>query len=652
MSGKISATPYPLSSRLSTAMSNHRLINKDIYNDTLGQLLLDVSGLREEISAHANSRLEKYQAYYRSGVFNKSSQNLAHYLALRQFDLRHLQDRLAQAGLSSLGRSEASVLSTLDAVIDLLKRATDHAYSLDDKNPNESGFNRGLQLLEQHSIELFGPFHEHSKVHVMVTLETQTAWNYELILALLDKGMTCCRINCAHDNALIWRSMIRNVRRAETETGKICRILMDLAGHKIRTGNIALGAPIHRLKAPKDVQGQPITPAQLLLVSDGGDLASDSGDPSLFRIGIPAALHQQLAQGARLSLVDARGKQRTLLIEQVVSNGIWLASCRQSCYLESGCEVALLSPSGTGDDNPEAKQECYKLGEFAGEPLTLRLFKNDALLLTDNDSLGKPAEYDGDGKLVQPAQIGCTLPAFSSKLKIGQPVWIDDGKLGAVVESVTEKGTLLRVNQVRSSGVCIQSDKGINFPDTDLDLPPLSDKDLLDLDFACTHADLIGFSFVETLEDMDFLISELAKRNATELPIIAKIETNLAVKNLPDIILGTIGRHSLGIMIARGDLAVELGSARLAEIQEELLWLCEAAHVPVIWATQVLESIAKKGVRSRPEFTDAAMAVRAECVMLNKGPYILDAIEALVNVMVRMQEHQRKKFSRLRALHW
>ncbi len=174
-------------------------------------------------------------------------------------------------------------------------------------------------------------------------------------------------------------------------------------------------------------------------------------------------------------------------------------------------------------------------------------------------------------------------------------------------------------------------------------------KDLNDLDFVCAHADLVGFSFVETLADMEYLMSELAKRNASELPIIAKIETNRAVKNLPDIILGTIGRHNLGIMIARGDLSVELGSARLAEIQEELLWLCEAAHVPVIWATQVLESIAKKGTRSRPEFTDAAMA---ECVMLNKGPYILDAIEALVNVMIRMHEHQRKKFSRLRALHW
>ncbi|MDD5271284.1 MAG: pyruvate kinase [Methylovulum sp.] len=625
------------------------LLNNDIYDDTLRQLLLEITALREDITSHASLRLEQYQTYYRAGVFNKSALNLAHYLALRQFDLRHLQDRLAQAGLSSLGRSEASVLSTLDAVIGLLKRATDKEYCLDDKNPSESGFNRGLQLLEQHSIELFGPFHHSSKVHVMVTLATEAAWDYELILALLDKGMTCARINCAHDNALIWRSMIRNIRRAETEIGKICRILMDLAGHKIRTGAIALGLPVHHLKVNKDVRGTVIASAPLLLLTDQPTQPPGlNGNAALFRVSIPDALHRRLAPAARLGFIDARGKQRYFLIEQALSADVWLASCPQSCYLESACEVALLPAEATDEANPER----FKLGEFDGDPLTIRVFKNDLLLLTENDVIGRPAEYDSNHKLIRPAHIGCTLSAFSSKLKVGQPVWIDDGKLGAVVEALTEQGALLRVNQVRSSGVRIQSDKGINFPDTELGLSPLSEKDLLDLDFACTHADLIGFSFVETLADMNFLMAELAQRNATELPIIAKIETNLAVKNLPDIILGTIGRHSLGIMIARGDLAVELGSARLAEIQEELLWLCEAAHVPVIWATQVLESIAKKGVRSRPEFTDAAMAVRAECVMLNKGPYILDAIEALVNVMIRMQEHQRKKFSRLRALHW
>lgn len=620
--------------------------NPDSYNDTLKQLLAEVSELREKIDNNSADRLKKYKRNYRSGVFTRSARNLAHYLALRHFDLRHLQDRLAQAGLSSLGRSEASVMSTLDAVIDLLKRATDKSYQPDDKNPSESGFNRGQQLLDQHSIELFGPYYQNNKVHVMVTLATEAAWNYELILALLEKGMTCARINCAHDDPVLWRDMIKNIRRAETETGRICRILMDLAGHKIRTGSIALGSPVHHIKVKKDVDGKAMAPGYLILTINADENTEDA--PSLFSVSIPEDLHKRLSPGSILGFIDARHKQRYLRIEQAVSDSEWLASCNKSSYLVSGSELTLLEQ---GLEDAESADK-FNLGAFAGEPLEIRLFKNDVLLLAENDVLGMPAEYDENGALLKPAQIGCTLSSFSAKLKTGQPVWIDDGKLGAVVESISEAGALLRVTQARSNGVRIQSDKGINFPDTGLGLPPLSEKDLTDLNFACTHADLIGFSFVETLPDMEYLIAELIKRNAAELPIIAKIETNLAVKNLPDIILGTIGRHSLGIMIARGDLAVELGSARLAEIQEELLWLCEAAHVPVIWATQVLESIAKKGVRSRPEFTDAAMAVRAECVMLNKGPYILDAIEALVNVMIRMQEHQRKKFSRLRALHW
>ncbi|MGZ8225280.1 MAG: pyruvate kinase [Methylococcaceae bacterium] len=631
-------------------MANKPLIIRDSYLDTLKQLLADIVDLRKEIETNAASRLEKYKDNYRAGVFTRSASNLAHYLALRQFDLRHLQDRLAQAGLSSLGRSEASVLSTLDAVLDILQRATNKSYLPGDKNPSESGFHRGQQLLDQHSMELFGPFHENSRVHVMVTLPTEAAWNYELVLALLEKGMTCARINCAHDEAVLWRGMVKNIHRAETETGKICRIMMDLAGHKIRTGSIAEGLPIHRIKVKKDICGKVAASEQLILTTDQDQpetIPNDATSP--FSVSIPESLHKKLEPGDMLGFIDARKKQRYLQVDQTLSKTEWLVSCKQSSYLVSGCELTLFKAGQIEEKDIEDK---FALGLFSGEPMTIQVYKNDLLLLTENDVAGAPAEYDDHGVMIKSAQIGCTLSSFSSRLKPGQSVWIDDGKIGAVVESISGQGALLRIIQARSNGVRIQSDKGINFPETALELSPLSEKDLIDLDFACAHADLIGFSFVETLADMELLMAELAKRRATDLPIIAKIETNLAVKNLPDIILGSIGRHSLGIMIARGDLAVELGSARLAEIQEELLWLCEAAHVPVIWATQVLESIAKKGVKSRPEFTDAAMAVRAECVMLNKGPYILDAIEALVNVMIRMQEHQRKKFSRLRALHW
>jgi pyruvate kinase len=121
---------------------------------------------------------------------------------------------------------------------------------------------------------------------------------------------------------------------------------------------------------------------------------------------------------------------------------------------------------------------------------------------------------------------------------------------------------------------------------------------------------------------------------------------------LPDLIFTAMANQAAGIMIARGDLAVECGYERLAEIQEEILWLCEAAHMPVIWATQVLENLAKTGIPARAEITDAAMSGRAECVMLNKGPHVVDAIRVLDNILQRMADHQTKKSPWLRQLHW
>jgi pyruvate kinase len=131
---------------------------------------------------------------------------------------------------------------------------------------------------------------------------------------------------------------------------------------------------------------------------------------------------------------------------------------------------------------------------------------------------------------------------------------------------------------------------------------------------------------------------------------VLKIETPLAVRNLPRLIAQAAAHHPTAVMIARGDLAVELGFARLSEIQEEILWLCEAAQTPVIWATQVLDQFVKEGVASRSETTDAAMAQRADCVMLNKGPFVAEGVLFLRDVLLRMDRHHAKKFSRFTTL--
>jgi len=144
--------------------------------------------------------------------------------------------------------------------------------------------------------------------------------------------------------------------------------------------------------------------------------------------------------------------------------------------------------------------------------------------------------------------------------------------------------------------------------------------------------------------------ARLLQLGKPELGIVLKIETRRAFENLPALLFSAMASKTAGIMIARGDLAVECGYERLAEVQEEILWAAEASHMPVIWATQVLETLAKTGLPSRAEITDAAMGERAECVMLNKGPHITEAMRTLDDILRRMQDHQSKKRPLLRAL--
>ena len=193
--------------------------------------------------------------------------------------------------------------------------------------------------------------------------------------------------------------------------------------------------------------------------------------------------------------------------------------------------------------------------------------------------------------------------------------------------------------------------KGINLPDAVLDIDLLGPHSRDALGFAAQSADIVGLSFVSHARDVQRVSEYLDQHSRPDVGIILKIETRRAFEHLPGMLLAALGgERAAGVMIARGDLAVECGYERLAEVQEEILWLCQAAHLPVIWATQVLDNLAKTGRPSRAEITDAAMGVRAECVMLNKGPRIIEAISVLDDILRRMEQHHRKKRSLLPKL--
>ena len=244
------------------------------------------------------------------------------------------------------------------------------------------------------------------------------------------------------------------------------------------------------------------------------------------------------------------------------------------------------------------------------------------------------------------------FPELVDQLESGSEVFIDDGKAAARVVRKSAGRAEIEVYAAREKGVRLKPGKGINFPSTEIELPPLTSKDFRDLDFIAEHADLVGFSFVQRTDDVELLQDHLVARAPKRAPhgLVLKIETPLAVKNLPQLILQSAAHNPTAVMIARGDLAVELGFARLTELQEEILWLCEAAHTPVVWATQVLDNYVRDGIASRAEMTDAAMAQGADCVMLNKGPYLAEGVAFLRDVLARMDRHFAKKFARFTPL--
>jgi pyruvate kinase len=503
--------------------------------------------------------------------------------------------------------------------------------------------------MDLHSDYLFGKPPAGRTSRIMVTMPSNAAESYELVRSLLENGMDCMRINCAYDNAETWDKMIKNLRRAETELGKKCKIFMDLAGHKIRTGPVEPLTPVVKWRPKKDRMGRMIAPARVWISpteSINKKIKGSFIEPKDATIHVPEAWISRTQVGDRIIFKDNRDKRRVLEIVAVAGEHR-IAECDRSTYVSPG--IVFHVDAGPGNISPP---DDIALKDFPGEENQqfIQLEKGDILVLSSEMKPGHSAKYDDNGKLIEPATVSVTLPEIFQRVKPGERVWLDDGKIGGIIRSVEKDRMTIEVTAARPQGEKLRANKGINLPDSELNLPALTSKDVEDLYFVAKNADVVGFSFV--CDDMDVyeLQERLMELGGMHLGIVLKIETLQAFEHLPNLLIAAMRSPCAGLMIARGDLAVECGFERLAEVQEEILWFCEAAHMPVIWATQVLENLAKKGQPSRAEITDAAMGVRAECVMLNKGPYIVDAVIALDDILKRMQVHQKKKSPMLRKL--
>ncbi|HEY5706461.1 MAG TPA: pyruvate kinase [Terrimicrobiaceae bacterium] len=570
----------------------------------------------------------------------QSARNLVHYVGLRRHDIRELQQNLGRLALSSLGRLESHVIATLDALLALLYKLTGDVWHGRAIEETFAEFDSSSALLEKHTVESLGEAPADRSVRIMVTMPSEAANDPALVRDFLNRGMNIMRINCAHDSAEEWLRMVENLQAAQKETGHACKIAFDLAGPKLTTGPVSPSPGIIRWKPVRNDLGQVTTLAFIAFCTE-----NYFSDGQTTAIPVKGSIFHHAQAGDIVELTDTRGRERSLHVIEVDESSCVCTNDRTG-YVVQGTRLRLRRGKELLCED--------EVGMLPEVEHSLSLSVGDDLLLTPAEVLGKPAVHNEDEVVYQPAQIGCSLSAVFDDARPGERIFFDDGKIGGVIRAVCKDGSHpqleVKITHAANGTAKLRVEKGINLPDTRLNISALTAKDREDLEFATEYGDLVSLSFVRRSEDVAELIQELDRLGASETGIILKIENRPAVDALPRILLTAMGRPVTAVMVARGDLGVEIGFERMAEIQEEILWICEAAHMPVIWATQALESLVKRGLPSRAEVTDAAMSGRAECVMLNKGPHILLALDFLCDVLARMEGHQTKKSALMRKL--
>lgn len=478
-----------------------------------------------------------------------------------------------------------------------------------------------LQLAKKRKEIVLGKKHRTESPHIMVTLDTQMTAS--VIERFLLNGMSIARINCAYGEAAAWEKLIRAIRGAEDRLrrkglyeGERCQIYMDLAGPKIRIGPLKKVAYPLKIGIKKNQYGQPLRAKKGFISwnpTAGSHLMNEEHDFIIY-----ASSHQEwhsFQQGEPLYFIDSRHKKRQFLITDVSSAGL-AVTLEETAYINE--QTTFKSADG---------QVELLVRHLETSPVQIEVKKGDFVRLYLRDDIeGHPATESTT------AGIPVTLPEAFATIQQGDRVLIDDGKIQAAVRKRNNEFIDIEI-LFPDTQASLKENKGINLPDCQMNenVAALTQKDKQDLVFICEHADMVGISFVHSPGDLRQLQQLMHSFSEKDLAVIAKIETREAVRNFSNILLEGLTFSKFGVMVARGDLAIEIGFEQLPVVQKEILTLCRAAHVPVILATQVLESLAKKGTPSRSELADLSFGSEFDGIMLNKGPFMEETIEFLTD---------------------
>jgi pyruvate kinase len=308
----------------------------------------------------------------------------------------------------------------------------------------------------------------------------------------------------------------------------------------------------------------------------------------------------------------------------------------------SGMNVARLNFShGTHDDHLQAIKNLRELSEELRAPVTVLQDLQGPKIRVGRFAAGSIELVEGEKVTItiddvpgQPGLIPTDFKALPSSVRAGGKIMLDDGLLELRVESADERNVYCVVEY----GGTLKDRKGMNVPGASLPIECLTPKDLRDLDFGLANGvDYVALSFVRRGDDIRQL-RELIKAKAPGTRIVAKIEMLEAIDNLEEIV-----RLSDAVMVARGDLAVEVGQTRLPTVQKQIVGLCNAVNCPVITATQMLDSMVENPRPTRAEITDIANAVLdgSDALMLSaetaSGKYPFKCLQTMHEIILEVE---------------
>jgi len=385
-----------------------------------------------------------------------SARNLVHYFALRNSDVRTIQNELAELGLSSLGRSEAHTLTTLNAVRAMV-------YALRDQKPVQAittdaiSFEEGKNQLRDNACALLGPEPDSRQVRIMVTLPESAADDYGLIRQLVEAGMNVARVNCAHDDEETWEKMIRNVRLVAEELDCGCKVLMDLAGPKIRTGELEPGPKVIKSRPQRDAEGKVQMPARVLFVPKG-EIVNITLENTII-VPITSEWTRTVHEGDEVRFTDTRGRRRALEIVHVLEHAV-LTEGERTSYFKTGMRLRLKRHDADGKRRTD---EYLTVGELPEQPGFLLLKRGDMLVLT-REGTGAEAQRTETGQVLEPARIACTVPEVVAALRPGDRVKFDDGKIESVVRKIEGKAHWSKLRWQRTRAASCARKKGSTSP--------------------------------------------------------------------------------------------------------------------------------------------------------------------------------------------